>query len=135
MPVHIVRVALSKIYDKANTCLLPYGYEFNSDTAHHKSEQKSELIFGFLGRIDMYTKGLDLMLSAFADKAKNHNEAKLWIIGDGDDRSILESKVKELKIEQKVVFWGAKFGEEKNDLLKGIDVFLHPSRNEGYQSL
>jgi glycosyltransferase involved in cell wall biosynthesis len=27
--------------------------------------------------------------------------------------------------------FGSKFGEEKNELLQKIDVFVHPSRNEG----
>lgn len=122
-------VGLNTIYKTDKTKLLPYGYE--SESVAVKEKENSKLIFGFLGRLDIHTKGLDLMIEAFAKSFKGNEKVELWIIGDSDQRSKLESLVQESQISDQVTFWGAKFNEEKIDLLQKIDVFLHPSRNEG----
>ncbi len=123
---------LNNICKTDNTILQPYG--FTMDMGVPKEMSKDAFIFGFLGRIDVYTKGLDLMLSAFSKMFRGNSMYTLWIIGDSKERAQLEKEVKKLGIVDQVVFWGAKFGEEKFNLLKKIDVFLHPSRNEGLPS-
>jgi glycosyltransferase involved in cell wall biosynthesis len=37
-------------------------------------------------------------------------------------------------LENKVVLWGSKFGKDKDELMQQMDVFVHPSRNEGLPS-
>jgi glycosyltransferase involved in cell wall biosynthesis len=34
-------------------------------------------------------------------------------------------------LEEDVVFWGARFDREKDEVLSGMDAFYHTSRNEG----
>lgn len=125
---------LSKIYTTSKTCLLPYGYEAYSVKKPQDYEKGSELIIGFVGRLDMYTKGLDLLLNAFDSFSKKHWNSKLWIIGDGDDRKKFEDAVKKKNLEGKVVLFGGVFGNEKDLLIKKMHVFAHPSRNEGLPS-
>lgn len=110
--------------------LIPYGFERLKDKIAFNT-QKENLIFGFVGRLDIYTKGLDLLIESFAEFSKADPDSKLWIVGDSNEKDLLHQKIKSLGIENKTVLFGSKFGEEKNDLLKKIDVFVHPSRNEG----
>jgi glycosyltransferase involved in cell wall biosynthesis len=54
------------------------------------------------------------------------------IAGDGDDRSRLEELAEERGLADRVIFKGAVSDEELIDLYKGCDVFLMPSRQEGF---
>jgi glycosyltransferase involved in cell wall biosynthesis len=125
---------LNKIFQSNKTCLLPYGYEVHSVKQEHLYEKGNELIVGFVGRLDMYTKGLDLLLNAFEDFSKKHINSKLWIIGDGSDRKKFEQEVKRKNLSHKVVLFGGVFGKEKDMLISKMHVFAHPSRNEGLPS-
>ena len=88
-------------------------------------------VFMFLGRLDPWQKGLDLLLKAFA-RARLTNAA-LVIVGP-DDRAThrrLAKLAERLGISAGVLFNGAAFGLERANLLAAADVFVHPSRWEG----
>jgi len=122
---------LRKISKKAVSILLPYG--FVSDPTISYETKSKEFTIGFVGRLDVYTKGLDLLIKAFEKFQKYNPNSKLWIIGEGDGKTFLENYIKENNI-QNVIFWGKKFGKEKDDLMSQMHVFAHPSRNEGLPS-
>lgn len=92
-----------------------------------------ELVFGFVGRIDTYTKGLDLLTEGYRQFCLAHPGAatRMDIVGDGPGLPALRQTIQEQGITDKVALHGSKFGEEKEALLRGMDVFFHPSRNEG----
>lgn len=123
---------LQNIYPNKKTVLIPYGFDMpikkiiNSINLNDKN-----FIVGFCGRIDVFTKGLNELLEGFASFSKTIANTQLWIIGDGKEKAELETKAKHLQIENKVVFWGSKFGDEKIELLQQCNVFASPSRNEG----
>lgn len=119
---------LHKIYPNARTRLVPYGYEAMHDNIFMYNEQ--EPVIGFCGRLDIYTKGLDVLLDAFSRVKKAVPDAALWIIGDGPERPKLEKMVAEKKLDG-VTLWGSKYGAEKDALLQQVHIFAHPSRNEG----
>lgn len=121
---------LKRIFKNNKSILLPYGYENNTLVLIEKSNNP-EIVFGFIGRLDIYTKGLDTLLEAFQKFQKKVPNSKLWIIGDSPEKVILEKQLKGKTFAKNVILFGSKFGEEKNELLKKIDVFVHPSRNEG----
>jgi glycosyltransferase involved in cell wall biosynthesis len=123
-------IGLKRIFKNSKSILLPYGYENEKIVVIEKSTNP-EIIFGFIGRLDIYTKGLDTLLEAFQKFQKKVPNSKLWIIGDSPEKVLLEQQLKGKAFAQNVVLFGSKFGEEKNDLLQKIDVFVHPSRNEG----
>ena len=125
---------LCKIYTTSKICLLPYGYEAYSVQKNKEYEKGQEFVIGFVGRVDVYTKGLDLLLEAFNIFSKIHWNSKLWIIGDGNDKKKFEVSIKTKKLEGKVVLFGGVFGIEKELLIKQMAVFAHPSRNEGLPS-
>lgn len=43
----------------------------------------------------------------------------------------MENLIKGKSLEENVFLFGSKFGADKEDLLKKMDIFVHPSRNEG----
>ncbi len=121
---------LSAFYSNNKSVLLPYGFENQIKTDSFTTKNK-DIVFGFIGRLDIYTKGLDTLLLAFEKLVTQYPKAKLWIIGDSNEKSKLETLIIKYNLTKNVLLFGSQFGEEKNNLLKKMDVFVHPSRNEG----
>jgi glycosyltransferase involved in cell wall biosynthesis len=122
---------LQKIFPNDKTFLLPYGFEYNKNTEVLPNTNNISFIIGFVGRLDIHTKGLDILLDSFVKFLPENPKAKLWIVGDGEQKQELQKIIREKNIENSVIFWGAKFGEEKANILRKMHVFAHPSRNEG----
>ena len=126
---------LESLTDDANKCLIPNGQDF-SVFPNFKDDivlnDNSIPVFGFCGRLAIHHKGLDLMIEGFAEYIKSGKLARLELIGDGDERIVLEELAKDLGVADAVVFHGAKFGDEKFRIINNFDVFLHTSRNEGF---
>ncbi len=125
---------IQSIFKTSNIFLMPYGFETDASSYKPDSENENDFIIGFVGRLDVYTKGLDLLLEAFEAFQKKEKNAKLWIVGDSDERATLEKMIADKNLQNEVILWGSKFGKEKYDLLKKMHVFAHPSRNEGLPS-
>lgn len=123
---------LDKLAKIDHKVLIPNGMELAELPQNILKTPKPQLTFGFCGRLDIYYKGLDFMLRGFALFLKKGYPASLEIIGDGDDRAVLEALAVELGIQSNLVFFGAKYGEEKYRLMAQCDVFLHTSRSEGF---
>ena len=119
---------VNSIIKNAKTLLIPYGFNFEQiDTKNHIN---ATFTLGFCGRIDIHTKGLDLVLKALQN-CKAQFDFKFIVIGGGNDEEKLKTLIKNYNLESNVVLLGSKFGEEKIELLSKLDVFIHPSRNEG----
>ena len=115
-----------------NKVLIPNGLSLDDIPYFGTRPRNEQLIFGFCGRVDSYHKGLDLMIKGFAHFLERGNHATLEIIGDGKDRKDLEALAKELGIENHITFHGKQFGQEKFDIIRRFDLFLHTSRMEGF---
>ncbi len=121
---------LKKIFNHNTAVLLPYGFESNAAVTI-KTPEKQNILFGFVGRLDIYTKGLDTLVQAFKKFHYKYPESRLWIVGDSNEKSTLQHLISKNHLDKCVVLHGSKFGIEKEQLLEKIDVFVHPSRNEG----
>ena len=102
------------------------NFSFSNITSEHRP------VFGFLGRVDNYHKGLDKLFSGFCQYKKNGGRGILWVVGDGNDKSLLIEYSIKNGLFNDVVFWGAKYGDEKYNLIANMDVFVHTSRFEGF---
>lgn len=120
---------LQQLYPNSKSQLVPYG--FNAQQIISRKIVVKEFLIGFCGRLDIHTKGLDVLLRAFTLFKKQVPHSTLWIIGDSNEKQQLESIAASLKISPHVVFHGSRYGEEKDQLLQSLDLFVHPSRNEG----
>jgi glycosyltransferase involved in cell wall biosynthesis len=76
-------------------------------------------------------KGLDYLVKAFGEFAKDKEDVELRMYGGGDQRELLEKIIGDYDIEDKVIL----FGEQPQEVLLrdtvGTSVFVLPSKNEG----
>lgn len=90
------------------------------------------LIFGYVGRIDLTTKGLDILIHSFHNfTLKNNTKSELWIIGDGPDLTSIKNLIVELKLSQNVKLFGSVYGKDKINLIRRMSYLCLFSRNEG----
>ncbi len=120
---------LQQLFPNNKSMLIPYG--FQAPAVPLSEAAPGPFVIGFCGRLDWYTKGLDLLLEAFARFAAAEPDATLWIIGDGQDKEQLTEMIAANGLRSRVKLWGSRFGTEKDDILRQCTVFAHPSRNEG----
>lgn len=89
----------------------------------------------YVGRLDAKMKGLDIMISAVANKKEllKANNCKIFIYGpDYNGRyAHVESLIKENNVEDIIALAHEVSGKEKEDILLGADVFIQTSRIEG----
>ena len=96
-----------------------------------KKQNSDAISLGFIGRL-VKLKGVDLLISAFADLVDEYPHLYLQIIGDGEERQNLEKQVKNLNIQDKVSFLGYQDKNTlQNQILPSLDIFINPSLQEG----
>ncbi len=89
------------------------------------------LIVGRMASSERY-KGHDVLLDVWVDVIDAAPQAKLMIVGDGDDRERLAEKSKELGLSNVVKFTGSVSDEELERLYARCSFFVMPSVNEGF---
>ncbi|MCG8578047.1 MAG: glycosyltransferase [Flavobacteriales bacterium] len=109
--------------------IIPNGQDV-LDTEDLDPRNKSDINLVFLGRIDIKTKGLDLLTDA-VKQIKQELKVHLTIIGDGGDIEQLKSRISESELDDQISFAGALFGKEKFQELIKADALCLVSRNEG----
>lgn len=122
-----------KTFGFDNYALIPNGQSFEGVMKTSNSLSNKFPVIGFCGRLDIKTKGLDLLFHGFSqyvNESKN-NQIELWLIGDGPERKDLETLARKLGVQNQVRFWGSVFGEDKIELIKKLDFMMLTSRNEG----
>lgn len=92
---------------------------------HIKPEQ---LVVGHIGRFN-YQKNHEFLLDIFASILSKRKDAILLLVGDGEKREEIVSKIDKLGLKQNVVLTGVR--SDVPDLLSAMDVFVFPSFFEG----
>lgn len=96
---------------------------------------KGNQIVLFLGRIDP-KKGLDTLVSAFAQTLREKPKCPAHLIIAGPDligyRGQIEKLTEGQGIQNQVTFTGELTGKEKQAALGAADIFVLPSRSEGF---
>ena len=77
-------------------------------------------------------KGVDMVIQALPKLLKVVPDAYYIVIGDGDDRQRLEKLAKDLGVDRQVYFAGIKEAEELRNYYQSCDVFVMPSKGEGF---
>ena len=80
--------------------------------------------FLYIGRLVDY-KGVDLLIDSLK-LIDNNLEYKLNVLGDGVDKNFLVEKVKDFKLENKIIFHGWKKIQKKSNILLTQMLFLFP---------
>jgi len=131
-------------YPNARIFITPNGIDENLlflDFGLNAKELKGfrkggDLVIGFVGRIDIYHKGIDLLLlSLKLLQGKGlGKDIKLLMAGPfytpNDERRV-KKLIRSLRFPERVLLTGPVYGEDKWRLLMACDVFVHTSRFEG----
>lgn len=121
--------------------LLPNAIHLQDYAPGEKSEAMAQR-YGLQGRKVLLTfgrlvsqqraKGFDEVLNVLPTLIAQDPNIAYVIAGDGDDRSRLQTRVAELDVEEHVVFTGFVDEAEKADLYRLADLYVMPSRGEGF---
>ncbi len=87
-----------------------------------------KFVLGNIGRFH-FQKNHEFLIDVFFYVQKLINNSVLLLVGCGELENKIKKKVKKLKIEDKVIFLGAR--NDVNNILQAIDIFLMPSKFEG----
>lgn len=104
------------------------GYDLPLSTT---SRSTSQPYFLFLGRIDLFQKGLDLLVEIYV---KHNIKTKLFIAGSGIDSEVvkLKSLITDNHLEKIVFLLGRVEHDQKHDLLSNALAIIVPSRYETF---
>ena len=107
-----------------------YIYDENIRNMYRKKLKiQDKFVIGHVGRF-AHQKNQLFLINVFNLIVKNNSNALLLLIGDGSDIGYAKNKVKELGIEDSVVFAGAR--SDVPQLLQAMDIFVFPSISEGF---
>lgn len=119
---------LHKLVPQVQAVVIPNGQEAISIPQPIADPGLERPLIGYCGRLTMRVKGLDFLVRGFSEYKARGGKGHLWLIGDGEDRAILETMAAEGGAAGSINFLGAKFGQEKNQLVASVDAFIHSSR-------
>lgn len=89
----------------------------------------------FIGRYDIYFKGLDLLLDSINMIASKLNKesvkVELYGIGNKNDEKYIRTYLKKNNMYNICQVNGPVFDHDKDNVLKNTDIFVQPSRSEG----
>lgn len=133
------------LFSNKQTFIVPNGIDEEIFATASKLQKKKlnifpdrndHIVLGFVGRIDVYHKGIDLLLRGIKIAQERRVAGKILLIMVGpfytnNDEKQIKKMIRELKFPDKVTLTGPTYGEKKWDLLNFCDVFVHTSRFEG----
>jgi glycosyltransferase involved in cell wall biosynthesis len=121
---------LKKRFPKKRVTFIPNG--INKKLFMSKPESGKNILF--LGRLDIYMKGLDILLSAFAKLRSDISGINLQIAGRGSSGSVkrIEKMISNLQLQENVDVLLNIDEQTKLELLTRCLFFCMPSRYEGW---
>ena len=98
---------------------------------HLETTEKNYILF--LGRIEIYQKGIDILLKAFS-KIAEHTKVELIIVGGGKEKDInkLKNLIGRFGLKNRVDFLGKVSNQKKNELFSSCLFVCMPSRFESW---
>lgn len=115
------------IYNGINPAEIIRGERNNA--RHILGGKNTDVIIGWVGRINEHEKNLTLMLKAIKKIYSAQENIRVVLIGDGKDSNKLKTTTKEWGLSGVVQWLGAR--SDVRSLYSGMDVFVLPSRFEG----
>lgn len=107
-------------------------FKFNPEVRNSLRKElgigEDQLVIGHIGRFNKQ-KNHDYLIDIFQSVYKKTPNSILLLVGDGDLRTAVEEKVKNLGLSKNIKFLGVR-GDISN-LMNAIDLFLFPSLFEG----
>jgi glycosyltransferase EpsF len=108
--------------------ILPCGSSFEELFGIEKMADDSRFTLVHVGRLAP-EKNHEFLLQLLLVMLKREPRARLWLVGDGPQRSVLEARVQELGLGEVVQFWGNQL--RLSAIFAAADAFVFPSHAEG----
>lgn len=127
-----VSILQSKRYCMARNAIDVSKYNYNphvrDDVRHKLKISDDTFVIGHVGRFT-YQKNHEFLIDVFKEVHQKVKDSVLLLIGEGPDEDFIKQKVKELKLNDNVIFLGRRNDVPK--LFQAMDCFALPSRFEG----
>lgn len=96
------------------------------------NSEKNSLNLGLIGFLNAKYKGFDVAIKALRNVIDQSGlNIKLYIVGGGDDKYV-KGLIKQYNLDENVIIVGRlKAGEEVFRFLDTLDIYIHPSKQEG----
>lgn len=120
-----------KGYDILANAIDLKNYTYNKNIAQRSRNKfgiTNELVVGHVGRFRKQKNHM-FLLDVMTEIVKNIPEAKLLLVGDGEEFPSVKEKAQQLGIERNVIFAGNR--SDVNEIMQAMDVFVFPSLYEG----
>ena len=111
--------------------VVPYGVDLARFRSARNGARADDVVIGSVGRLSR-EKGLDDLLRAAAQLVERGAAIRVVLAGDGPERARLVRLASRLGIEKRVGFRGEVPHEQVPAVLSELDVFVMPSRAEGF---
>jgi alpha-1,3-mannosyltransferase len=108
--------------------LIPYSINFDDFSAKKVGDKNTFLYVGRLSK----NKRVDRLLEVASYLKKRIPDFRLYIVGDGNERPMLEKKCKDLDLTKNVQFVGEKTGKPLLEYYFRSRIFLSASEYEGF---
>jgi len=117
---------------KSRITLIPYAmdiasFEDSLKQKHDLIKPKDKKVIISTSRLS-HEKGIHVLVEALGKLHGYRQDWECWLVGDGDQRSLYEERIRELGIEDAVRFWGSR--DDVPALLGLADIFVMPSLME-----
>jgi glycosyltransferase involved in cell wall biosynthesis len=118
---------MERVKGQVTSChVIPNG--ISEELLHVVPEERGYILF--LSRIDIYTKGLDILIKAFEKLSNPYPSLRLILAGYEFDRFDLLLSGLPSSLRERIEYAGFVSGEEKINLLSKAKLFVLPSRHE-----
>jgi glycosyltransferase involved in cell wall biosynthesis len=132
---YVTEEALQRRYPSNGPSIGASSVELSNDAfaagPRQTPRQAARVDLLFVGSLEQYYKGPDLLIRAFAQCVGRGLNLGLTIIGDGKYRRRLEALAGELACRDRVRFTGQVAATQVEAELENADLFVLPSRTEG----
>jgi glycogen(starch) synthase len=121
---------IRNVYKKKSVAVVYTG--FDEDLLKGTVDDQSYILY--FGRIDIYMKGLDLLIDAYEKIASTHPRHRLVLAGRGSRHDIawLKNRIERSPHRGRISFHENVSDREKSDLLHHATITCMPSRFEGW---
>ncbi len=120
----------------SNSCVLLNGIDLNAYAFSQEKRKifrkqnglENKFVIGHIGRLSKL-KNHEFLIKVFSEIAKKIPNSVLLLIGEGEEKLYIQNMVSDLKLEEKVIFYGTT--KDIPSALMGMDVMCFPSLKEG----
>lgn len=125
------KIVKSKRFYVLNNAIDTKRFQFNNEVRDRIRKEfhiAGKFVMGHIGRFHP-TKNHTFIIDIFKNVHRNNQDSVLLLVGDGDLKESIQSKVQQENLEDSVIFAGVR--SDVPDIFQGMDLFLFPSLYEG----